>query len=300
MTAAVVTHVRPRMGTLLALTVPTAEPRHVAMPFDTARSCERALSRHDPASDLRRLARPEGMSRARGTVVSAELARALRIARTLAQRTEGAFDPGVGAALALWRDAARVGRAPSAQAIRAATRHRAWDALEIRRAHLAVKRSGIELDLGAIGKGLALDRITCRLRKAGCTSAILNFGESSLVAIGHWRVCLRHPLGGFAGQFDLHDRACSTSGTYGHFLSIGRRRVSHVVDPRTGRPLRGLAQVTVISRSAAVAEALSTAGLVLGRQSVARIARRFRVEVCWIDRRGIIATPRFPLIVPAR
>jgi thiamine biosynthesis lipoprotein len=288
------------MGTLLALTVPTTEQRHVAMTFDTARRWERALSRHDPASALRRLARPGSTSHAGGFVVSAELARALRIARTLAQRTDGAFDPGVGAALALWREATCAGRAPSARALRAATRHRAWDALEIRGARVELKRSGIELDLGGIGKGLALDRITCRLRRAGCTAAILNFGESSLVAIGHWRVYLRHPRGGFAGQFDLHDRACSTSGTYGHFLSIGRRRVSHVVDPRTGQPLRALAQVTVISRSAAVAEALSTACLVLGRQSVARIARRFRVEVCWIDRRGFITTPRFPLAVPVR
>src|SRR5438034_7802287 len=69
----------------------------------------------------------------------------------------------------------------------------------------------------------------------------------------------------------------------------------HVLDPRTGRPVRVMAQVTVLARSAAVAEAASTALLVLGRSSVATLAARLNLDACWVDRAGVSTTPRFPL-----
>jgi thiamine biosynthesis lipoprotein len=184
--------------------------------------------------------------------------------------------------------------------VRAARRHVGWEAITIRGERVGLARRGAALDLGAFGKGVALDRIATRLRRERCGAALLNFGESSLVAIGRsprqpWRVLLRHPVGGFAGEFPLRDRACSTSGTRSRAWGRGRRRVSHVVDPRTGRPLRALAQVTVLAPSAAKAEALSTALLVLGRPALAAAARRFNVDVCWIDAAGMWLSPRFPL-----
>ena len=112
---------------------------------------------------------------------------------------------------------------------------------------------------------------------------------------GRWEIVLRHPLDGFAGRFRLSDRACSTSATFSQTLSVGSTVLSHVVDPRTGHPLRTTAQVTVVASSATIAEALSTALLVLGRAHVHEVAERFEVEVCWIDESGIDTTPRFGL-----
>ena len=106
---------------------------------------------------------------------------------------------------------------------------------------------------------------------------------------------LRHPARGVVGEFPLEGRACSTSATFGETLKAGSRRVGHVLDPRTGRPVRVMAQVTVLARSATVAEAASTALLVLGRSSVAALAARLNLDACWVDRAGVFTTPRFPL-----
>jgi len=295
-----VTHVRPRMGTLLALSVPPAPGRQevwIQLTFDTASACEREMSRHDPASDVSRVNRHAGDP---VLVHAPALAAILASAREWAERTEGAFDPTVAPVLEVWRRAAQRGAMPIRRTLETARGRVGWQAITVRGEHVGLARPGAALDLGAFGKGAALDRIGAALRRACCTSAMLNFGESSLLAIGRprgrrWEVLLRHPLGGFAGRFALRDRACSTSATLGASARVGRRRIGHVADPRSGRPLREPAQVTVLASSAAGAEALSTALLVQGRGALAETARRFDVDVCWIDARGIWTSPWFPL-----
>jgi len=295
-----VTHVRPRMGTLLALSVPPAPGRHerwIQLTFDTARACEREMSRHDPTSDVSRVNRRAGH---RTLVHAPALAGTLASARAWAQRTGGAFDPTVAPVLAVWRSAARRWTPPARRRLRAAQRRVGWEAITVRREHVGLARRGAALDLGGFGKGAALDRIAAALRQAQCAAAMLNFGESSLLAIGRprphrWEVLLRHPLGGFVGRFPLCDRACSTSGTLVDGAGAGRPRVGHIADPRSGRLLREPAQVTVLARSAAAAEALSTALLVQGREALADTVRRFDVDVCWIDAHGVWTSAWFPL-----
>ena len=284
------------MGTLLALSLPAlAGHRWAEAAFAVATACERVMSRHDPDSDLSRVNRLAGRSR---LFRSPALAATLRAARAWAARTEGGFDPTVAPLLDAWRAGGRRGAGPARSWVGAARRRVGWRAITVRGERVGLARGGAVLDLGAFGKGVTLDRITRMLRRQRCATALLNFGESSLAAIGQpprgpWRVLLRHPAGGFVGEFRLRDGACSTSGTRGQ--TWGRRRVSHLVDPRSGRPLRGVAQVTVLARSAAKAEALSTALLVLGRPALAAAARRFRVDVCWIDAQGLWLSPGFPL-----
>ena len=294
------THVRPRMGTLLAVSLPAnlggTTSGYVRAVFETASAWERVMSRHRPDSTLSRLNARAG----RAAVRSEDLANVLRITRELSQATEGAFDPTVAPVLDLWRRAARAGRRPALHRARTALSRVDWRGIAIDRVRVSLQRHGMALDLGAVGKGVALDRIIARLRLDGCRAALLNFGESSLAAIGPqqeapWEVVLRHPLGGFAGSFGLRDQACSTSGTFGQTLQLGSHRISHIVDPRTGRPLRHRAQVTVLGSSAAITEGVSTALLVLGRERMHDIADRLELEACWIDASGIHTTPCFPL-----
>ena len=285
------------MGTLLALSFPAADTgaRWAETAFAVATACERVMSRHDPDSDLSRVNRLAGRSR---LLRSPALATTLRAARAWAARTEGGFDPTVAPLLDAWRAGRGRGTPGARSRVQDARRRVGWPGIIVRDDRVGLARRGAALDLGAFGKGVALDRITRALRRQRCPAALLNFGESSLAAIGRapsggWRVLLRHPAGGFLGEFRLRDGACSTSGTRGR--TWGRRRVSHVVDPRSGQPLRGAAQVTVLARSAAKAEALSTALLVLGRPALEATARRFGVEVCWIDAAGLWLSPGFPL-----
>jgi thiamine biosynthesis lipoprotein len=289
------------MGTLLAVTMPQfppeADARYIATVFETATACEQVMSPYQAGSAVRLLndsaGDPAGVS-------SPALARVLRLARRLSEATEGAFDPTVGPVLDVWQQASRRGAWPCRRRVDAARAAVGWRAIRVSGTRVALLRPGTAVDLGGFGKGIALDRIAARLKQEGCGAALLNFGESSLVAIGRppggrWRTVLRHPRGGFAGEFPLGHRACSTSATFGHTMRIGVRRVGHVVDPRTAQPVRWRAQVAVLARSAAVAEAVSTALLVHGRSAFEEIARRLKVDACWIDDAGMVTTPWFPL-----
>jgi FAD:protein FMN transferase len=289
------------MGTLLAVTVPAQAPnvvqRCLEATFETATACERTMSRHRTDSALSRLNERAGD---RDGISSPELAHALGLAREMSRATDGAFDPTIAPVLDAWRRASRRGLWPSAQRLRAAHAAVSWRAIEVRGHRVALRDPNMAVDLGGFGKGVALDLIAATLKAQGCGAAFLNFGESSLVALGRppggrWRVALRHPRGGFVGEFPLGRRACSTSATFGQTLRIGSRSVGHVIDPLTAHPVRGLAQVTVLARSAAVAEAASTALLVRGRSALEPLARRLDVDACWIDDHGIVTTPWFPL-----
>ena len=97
------------------------------------------------------------------------------------------------------------------------------------------------------------------------------------------------------GEFTLDEQACSTSGTWGQTTRLGSAVLGHIVDPRSGQPLRRRAQVTVLAPSAAVAEAASTALLVLGHRALDDFARNHGVDACWIDHAGIRTTPGFAL-----
>src|SRR5262249_46668971 len=160
------------------------------------------MSAHEPTTPLARLNRHADAA----SVVSRPLAMVVGLGRDLAARTDGAFDPTIAPLATLWRRAARRGRLPSPRHLARTRRLVGWRAVEVDASRVALRARGMALDLGALGKGVALDRIARRLRRGGCGSALLNFGESSLVAIGRpprgrWRVALRHPDGGYAGEF---------------------------------------------------------------------------------------------------
>ncbi len=292
-----VTHVRPRMGTLLGVVLPrresSADVRDVNTVFATASAWERVMSHVEPTSTVARLNRLAG--RRRG-IRSPALAHVLVVAKELARRTDGAFDPTVGPILRVWRRAADRDTVPSPRALAVARGRVDWRAIAVKDASISLRHRGMALDLGAFGKGIALDDVAARLQRRGCPAAFLNFGESSLLAVGGpWPVILRDPRGGFAGEFTLKDQACSTSATDGQCVKIGSRSFGHIIDPRTAQPLPRGAQVVVLARSAAVAEALSTALLVLGRDALESIAREFGAEACWVDGVKTVVTPRFPL-----
>jgi thiamine biosynthesis lipoprotein len=286
------------MGTLLAVTVREergrAEPAAIDAAFGIARCCESIMSGTDTRSELSRLNRRSGTA---GGIVSPELARIVRAAGRLAEATDGAFDPTVGALVSLWHRAARRGEPPSPAALARVCARVGWRGIVVDGPRVGLVPRGLRLDLGAFGKGVALDRIARVLARRGA-SGILNFGESSLRTVGPparrgWLVMLRHPVEGFAGRFTVRHGACSTSATFGQCLRVRDRLIGHVFDPRSGTSVRRDAQVTVLAASAAVAEAVSTALLVLGPSAIERIAERLGVAVCWIDRTGLRTTPGF-------
>ena len=145
------------------------------------------------------------------------------------------------------------------------------------------------LDLGAIAKGYVVDQIARAFRRGGIRRALINFGQSSLYAIGRppglaaWPIVLRGEApGSLAGGLLLRDAALSVSGTHRVDLS-GRELGPHVVDPRTGRRLRRRALAAVVGPSAEAAEALSTALLVRGPGATSLFGARRRYRGLYLS-----------------
>ena len=193
----------------------------------------------------------------------------------LHRATGGAFDITSTPLSRCWGFLQREGRVPSRDAIEAARASVGFDAVDLDHARSTVqfRRSGIELNLGAIGKGYALDRVAVDMRGAGVTDALLSAGRSSLLAIGGrdagWFVEVVSPRqsGGDdrpLARIWLRDAALGTSGAGEQFVIGDGTRYGHVIDPRTGWPASGVLSASVIASSAAVADALSTAFLVGG------------------------------------
>jgi thiamine biosynthesis lipoprotein len=200
-------------------------------------------------------------------------------AATLTNETGGAFDIATGALIKAWGFFKRGGRVPPPAELAAARacsgmRHVVLDA---ERRTVKFRRRGLELNLGGIGKGYALDRAAELLRtKWGITSALLHGGGSSVYALGTppnrsgWAVAVKHPWAKRRlGTVKLADQGFGTSAATFQFFEYNGKKLGHLLDPRTGWPASGTASASCVAPTAAAADALSTAFFVLGADAAA-------------------------------
>ena len=193
-----------------------------------------------------------------------DLVELLARAQLWGARTGGAFDVTVQPLWRLYRDHfAQPGADPAGPDGAAIARARAlidYGAMEVAAGRIRLARPGMAVTLNGIAQGDISDRVADRLKAAGAAHVLVDLGE--IVAIGGhpggrpWRVGLAQ-----GGEIDLADRAVATSAANG-FSFDQQGRLSHILDPRTGRPARGLRAASVVARRAADADALSTALLV--------------------------------------
>lgn len=219
----------------------------------------RRLSYFDPASEISRI----NTVGANGPVrVDSEFMRLLELCQRFHAITEGAFDPTIAAAM---RAAGFRGSPRSEESIASARSATGFHLVELNRAEGTVRflRPGVGLDLGAIGKGWALDRALERLREAGVAAAFLHGGTSS--AVGYceesdppWAVRLGPDQG--APRADIWNGAVGVSAPRGRMVD----GCGHVLDPRTGTSAESATLAAVVAESAAEADALSTGLLVDG------------------------------------
>ncbi len=212
--------------------------------------------------------------------VESRLFELLQLAVALHGDTRGAFDITAGPLSKAWGFYRRSGRIPSVHEIETALLRVGSQYLELdpSRRTIQFKRKGMEINLGAIGKGYALDRCGELLSQAGVANFLIHGGQSSILAAGSrlsahaekpgWHVALRHPLRPDQELADvwLRDRALGTSGSGQQFFHFEGRRFGHVIDPRTGQSVEGVLSATVLAPTAALADALSTAFFVMGRE----------------------------------
>lgn len=232
--------------------------------------------------------------------VPADLRRVLHRALDVARRTDGAFDPTWAALWGLWDFRAAEPRVPAAEEIARRAALVDWTRVEIHDSAGTVRLSepGMMLGLGGIAKGWALDRAAEELRRRGFNSFLLTAGGQVMAGgLRHtvegrrpWEVGIRDPRGGpddFFARVPVTDASLSTSGDYESFFVVDGVRYHHILDPRTGRPARGLRSATVISPDATLADALSTALVVMGAERGMRtVAGMPEVEAVLVDGAG--------------
>jgi thiamine biosynthesis lipoprotein len=234
---------------------------------------EQQLTVYRDTSEVSRLNR---LAAKTAVPVEARLFDLLTLAARITEETEGAYDITAGALIKAWGFYRGPRRVPSeeerADALtRVGMRHVVLDA----QAHtVRYLRAGLEINLGSIGKGYALDRVAERLRgSCRLTTALLHGGHSSVYAIGGgpvdergWAVGLRHPwdLERRLAVVWLRDRALGTSAATFQHLEYNGRKLGHILDPRVGWPAEEMALASVIAPTAAEADALATAFYVLG------------------------------------
>jgi thiamine biosynthesis lipoprotein len=190
--------------------------------------------------------------------------------------TEGAFDITTGALIKTWGFYRRAGQVPTetdrTAALQRCGMHQVM--LNAEQQSVCYLCQGLEINLGSIGKGYALDRAAALLRRDGqIKSAVLHGGKSSVYALGSepghrrgWPVAIRHPSDPeqTLAVVRLRDRALGTSSATFQHLEHEGKKLGHILDPRTGWPAEGMASASVVAPTAAEADALATAFFVLG------------------------------------
>lgn len=231
------------------------------------------------------------------------VARAVEIGR----ETEGAFDVSWAALWGLWDFRAAAPVLPDREAI--AARRSLVDyrriVLDPAARTIFLPEAGMKLGLGGIAKGYALERAGALLRERGFESFLLVSG-GQVYARGNrggrpWQVGVRDPRGPRDEVFatlPLGGGSLSTSADNESFFVADGVRYHHILDPRTGWPSRGLRSATVLAADPTLADALSTAVMVLGRERGLAVAERLGAGALVVDERGEVAmTPELAAIV---
>lgn len=262
----------PHMGTKFTITLYATDKatavNAVRAAFKRVRELEAVLSDYRTDSEVMKLCAANDADPGKPRPVSADLAATLTVALDVSAKSDGTFDVTVGPLSKLWRDARKAKQLPDTTAALPKVGYKKLT-FDPAAKTLTMAVPGMRLDFGGIGKGIAADEALKVLKANGVPRALI--AASGDIAAGdpppdrdHWRVEIA-PIGTGkpARTVKLANAAVSTSGDLYQFVEIDGVRYSHVLDPRTGKPLTGRRSVTVIAPTGGRADALAKAASVL-------------------------------------
>ena len=264
--------------------------RGVTAAFDEVWRLERMMSNFMPDSELSRINQQAGKSPAR---VSRELFDVIKRALYFSDLTGGTFDISFASVGKLWNF--RTGILPDPAAIKAQLPFVDYRKIQLNESDSSVflPFPQMEIGLGGIGKGYAMDRAMAVLSAHGIENAIVMAGGDTLVkgkkGTDLWRIGLRDPdkKDGILAVLPLEDQAISTSGDYERFFIKDGVRYHHILDPATGYPAMKCRSVTVLARDATTSDALTKGVFILGpEKGLALLERLEGVEGIVIDPSG--------------
>lgn len=256
------------MGTYMTLTAyGDSAAEALALSEDRIKELESLWSVTDENSDIYTINQSGGIP----TKVNKETAELLQFTLHMADQTGGAFDPTIFPAVTAWGFISGDYRIPDKDELTDLLQHIGYENVSLQENTVTLP-AGMQLDLGAVGKGYTGDRISEVLREQGVTSALLDLG-GNIQMIGRkpddtkWRIGIQNPFGeGSLGVLESEEVAIVTSGNYErYFIGEDGQQYGHIIDPSTGYPAKsGLASVSIIAKEGRLCDALSTALYVMG------------------------------------
>jgi len=251
--------------------------------LDEVERIEAQLSLYRPDTEI---ARVNALAHREPVRVSPPVFGLLQHAQQLHRETGGAFDVTIAPLLRCWGLMCGRGRVPSLEELAQSRTLVGMHLVHLDPVNFTVQfeRAGVMLDLGAIGKGYAVEKAAGILRELGVTSALIHGGTSTIYAIGcppdqdAWKVALELPPGigpspdqrtrevspSLLAVVPLCDESLSVSAVWGKSFQAGGRTYGHIIDPRTGSPTDAAIMAAVVLPSATETDALSTALLTSG------------------------------------
>jgi len=303
---ALVERARVSMGSELRVSVSTADSTGAAKAIDAVFTefdrLEALMSVWKPGSDIERINAAAGDHPVPATV---EVRSVLRTAAQISEWTSGKFDVTFGVLSGLWRfDHDQDNQLPDMTEVR-----RLLPLIDYRSlvtddpgGTVFLKKKGMRVNLGGIGKGYAIDRGVEILRRSGFSNFMIQAGGdlfvSGLKDGRPWRVGIQDPRGAAGKIFaaiDLTDSTFSTSGDYERSFVRDGHRYHHIIDPGTGEPSQaGCRSVTILTTTAVMADGLSTGGFLLGpERGMALVQRLPNVDAVIVTAKNeVLMTPR--------
>jgi thiamine biosynthesis lipoprotein len=233
-------------------------------------------------------------------VVSEELYNLVERAIKIAEITDGAFDISYASMDKIWKFDGSMKEMPSEVAIKESVSKIGYKniILDKKNSSIYLILPGMKLGLGGIGQGYIADMVTKLLKSKGVVSGIINVsGDISTWGKQpngkQWKVGIKNPMNKnkIFAMFPLEDSAVETSGSYEKFVVFNGIRYSHIIDPRTGYPAKGLVSVSVFAKTTEIADALATGIFVLGKEKGMELVNKLPGISCiMVDDTGKVYT----------
>ncbi|MFA4993387.1 MAG: FAD:protein FMN transferase [Candidatus Omnitrophota bacterium] len=263
------------MGTFWEVISPDKEASSIV--FLEAERIENLLSKYILNSEISRLNRTGRLS------LSPDTFYIIKKAKEFWQDSDGAFDITVAPLVDIWGFSSQRYRVPDEGLIKTTLKLVGCDKIILHEENNVVefKFPGMKIDLGAIGKGFAVDRAVNKLKENNIDNCLINAG-GQIYALGEksgspWKIAIQNPSKPeISATLELKDKSASTSGDYEQFFFEDGKRYCHIIDPKTGYPVTSeISSVTVIADSGLEADALSTAIFVLGKKRGEELLKKF-------------------------
>ncbi|MGB0871480.1 MAG: FAD:protein FMN transferase [Flavobacteriales bacterium] len=271
--------------------------KYIALARNEMARIEKVISSWDPNSETSKINNNAGE---KPVVVSEELYLLIERSIRISKLTDGAFDISFASIDKLWKFDGSMTNVPSKESIKESIKNIDFNNIELNPEIKSVylRKRGMKIGFGAIGKGYAADKAKALLISKGVKAGIIN-ASGDLNTWGKqpdgtdWVVAITNPLNkenAFA-ILPLKNNAVVTSGNYEKFIVIDGVRYAHIINPKTGYPTKGVLSATVFAPTAEIADALATSIFVLGIDiGLHRINQLRNIECIVIDDKGKVFT----------